>query len=179
MPNKPRQPLPPIPPESPLRSLFPDEPLGYVPVNAAGAILIFTRGLYGSLALSLPILGAILVSIVLSINPTLHLPSPYGDNPAWMIGLCLALLIAHIVHFSMVARRVRRNPADPEPLIRALRRAPWLLWLYALILLAQYPWQKGRAPVVTALIAAGLALLTHLAVWASLRKHNAATRILR
>jgi hypothetical protein len=115
-------------------------------------------------------LGAMLVWVVVGGDASLQEPSPWGAQYAgWVVGSCFALLLAHLIAFGIAFRKAYRNQLDQTPLVRVFRRSPWLLWLDAVILLAPYPYQTGVSPLATSLIAAVLALLTHLAVRASLR----------
>jgi hypothetical protein len=130
---------------------------------------MFKYRMYGSAVVSLPLIALIAMSISISVETETGEPSVYGVYGNWVIGTCVVALIAQMWGFLRALRRVRRTPEQPEVLLRALSRGPMLVWLYVLVLLVQYGWSRDTAALVMAGIVAGIALLTHLAVRASVR----------
>jgi hypothetical protein len=125
--------------------------------------------MYGSAVVSLPLIALLAVSIPISVASDVGRPSAYGVYGNWIIGACAAALIAHLWGFVRALRQLRRKPEQPEVFLRALSRGPLLVWLYALVLLVPNAWSRDTATLVMAGVIAGIALLTHLAVRASIK----------
>ncbi|MGC8531895.1 MAG: hypothetical protein ACP5M1_07625 [Acidiphilium sp.] len=123
----------PIPPNSVLYSVF--VPSGQrAPSGRAGALVAMGRyRMYGSLAVSIPLIAFIFFSIVLSTTDRYNqLPlQGYGMVAVWLGGIAL---IGQIIWFITTIIRVRRNPERGKLLIAAEQAGPKLTLLYAVAL---------------------------------------------
>jgi hypothetical protein len=160
-------PLPPIPEDSLLLCVYPPNGMSAPRGGMRAIYFMFKYRMYGSAVVSLPLIALLAMSISISVGTGVGKPSAYGVYGDWVIGGCVVALIAQMWGFLRALRRVRRAPEQPEVLLRALSHGPMLVWLYALVLLVQYGWSRDTTSLVMAGIVAGIALLTHLAVWGS------------